>query len=97
MENRTMSKKEINVNKFIDTILSELKEFKEAQLVYESQPTRTMQEWVENFLFFSGYNEEKDEELFEEHNDDLYYGDIFQFEEVVNRKKYRSWKEDDAF
>jgi predicted translin family RNA/ssDNA-binding protein len=92
-----MNKKEINISKFIEKISSELEDFKESQLIYSSQSTKTMEEWVENFLFFSGYSEEREEMAFEEHDDDLYYGDIFQFEEVINRKKYKSWKEDDAF
>jgi hypothetical protein len=92
-----MTKKEINISKFFDRFLDELKDFKKSQLLYSSQTTRTMEEWVENFLFFSGYSEEKDEFLFDEHDEDLCYDDFFEIEDFVTRKKYNSWKEEDSF
>lgn len=90
--------KKIDLSSFIGKVTDELRVFEETQETLGMDSRKTMEEWINNFLIFSGYQEE-DEENFssEEYDDDFYYGDSFEYQELVNRRKYRSFRDDDSY
>jgi hypothetical protein len=91
--------KTINLNTFVYQFVEEVRNFEENQLTRSPNSQKTMEEWVDNFLSFAGYVEDEDGEEFlsEEFDDDLYYGQDYQFQDLVNRRKYRSFRDDDSY
>ena len=90
--------KKIDISTFVYKITDEVREFEESQISINPEATKTMQEWVNNFLIYCGYEEENEEE-FESigYEDDFYYEDTYGYQDVVNRKKYRSFRDDDGY
>jgi len=90
--------KKIDISTFVYKITDEVREFEESQISINPEATKTMQEWVNNFLIYCGYEEENEEE-FESigYEDDFYYEDAYGYQDVVNRKKYRSFRDDDGY
>lgn len=92
--------KKFDLDGFTNKIIQEIREFEENQLSYTSSDKKTMQEWVDSFLVFAGYSDEDEDEeeyLSEEYDDDFYYDDSFEYQQVINRKKYRSFRDDDMY
>lgn len=89
--------KRINVTEFILNLRNELDDFENYQTTYSSTAQKTMSEWVNSFMNFSGYSEEVEDEFSEEYDDELYYEQDLQFEDLVNRRKYRSFRDDDMY
>lgn len=90
--------KKIDLNTFIAKATDELRVFEERQEILSTDSRKTMEEWINNFLIFSGYQDEDEESLSsEEYDDDFYYGDSFEYQELVNRRKYRSFRDDDSY
>jgi hypothetical protein len=90
--------KKVDVNTFVLSMKDELDSFATFQLDYSTED-KTMPEWVDKFVNFAGYgDDEVDEEIGdEEYDDELYYGQDLQYEELVNRRKYRSFRDDDRY
>lgn len=90
--------KKIDLNSFVNLLISELKDYEDFSIQNLSEQEKTMDEWVENFLVFSGYSDEQDEDFgYDEYDDEIYYGKDLKFEELVNRRKYRSFRDDDRY
>jgi len=90
--------KKFDLNTFIFRFTDELRQFEETQTIHAASSEKTMEEWVEAFLVYSGYSEETEEDfLSEEYDDDFYYGDSFEYQDLVNRRKYRSFRDDDRY
>lgn len=94
-----MKRKEMDINTFVHNFVDEIREFEESHTAYSPESHKTMKEWVSSFLIFSGYEEEQEQEFTndEEYDDELYYADTFSVDEVVNRRKYRSFRDDDSY
>ena len=90
--------KKVDVNTFVLSMKDELDSFATFQMDYSTE-SRTMGEWVDKFVSFAGYSDDEVSEDFddEEYDDDLYYGQDLQYEELVNRRKYRSFRDDDRY
>lgn len=89
--------KKINISEFVLNLRNELDDYETYQTTYSTTIEKTMDEWVESFMNFSGYLEETEEEFEEEYDDEVYYGQDLGFEDLVNRKKYRSFRDDDMY
>jgi len=89
--------KKINISEFVINLRNELDEYENYQTTYSSTTEKTMDEWVDSFMSFSGYMDETEEQFQEEYNDDFYYGQDLGFEDLVNRRKYRSFRDDDMY
>ena len=90
--------RKINLNTFVYRFVEEVREFEENQTTIHIGAEKSMEEWVESFLVFSGHTEKDEEDIFsEEYDDDLYYGQDLQFQDLVNRRKYRSFRDDDSY
>lgn len=92
--------KKINISSFMSLLKKEIKEYEFYQSSYSNEMLKTPDEWVESFLVFAGYQEEK--EFSEQHDGDYIqelYGDYedFAYDELVNRRKYRSFRDDDRY
>jgi hypothetical protein len=55
--------KKIDLSTFVCSFMDEIKDFEENQMMYDPETTRTMDEWVNSFMIYSGYEEESEEEL----------------------------------
>jgi hypothetical protein len=88
--------KKIDLSEFVFKINEDIRDFEESQATHSPDAKRTMEEWVNNFLIFSGYSEEEDFQV-EDYEDDLYYGDSFEYQDLVNRRKYKSFRDDDRY
>jgi hypothetical protein len=89
--------KKVDVNTFVLSMKDELDSFATFQLDYSTE-NLTMGEWVDKFVNFAGYSDDEiDEDFAEEYDDELYYGQDLQYEELVNRRKYRSFRDDDRY
>lgn len=90
--------KKVDVNTFVLNLKDELDNFATFQLDYSAE-SKTMPEWVDKFVNFAGYgDDELDEDMEdEEFDDENYYSQDFQYEELVNRRKYRSFRDDDGY
>lgn len=89
--------KKNDVSNFVLTLREELENFEHYQLSYSPDTTKTNGEWVDSFLKFAGFAEDEvDDEDYgdEEYDDEVYYGQDSQYEELVNRRKYRSFRDD---
>lgn len=89
--------KKINISDFVLNLRNELDDYESYQTTYSSISEKTMEEWVDSFMNFSGYTEETEEDFEEEYNDEIYYGQDLGFEDLVNRRKYRSFRDDDIY
>jgi len=90
--------KKVDLMSFVDNISQEIRHFEESQLSFNPTAKKTMQEWVNHFMVHCGYAEE-DEENFniDDYENDLYYSDSYEYQELVNRRKYRSFRDDDRY
>jgi hypothetical protein len=89
--------KKVDVNTFVLSMKDELDSFATFELDYSTE-NRTMGEWVDKFVNFAGYGDDEiSEDDDEEYDDELYYGQDLQYEELVNRRKYRSFRDDDRY
>lgn len=90
--------KKMNVNDFVLYLKEELENYEHYQTSYSTTSQKTAGEWVDSFLSFAGFGEDEVEDSFEEeYDDEVYYGQDFQYEELVNRRKYRSFRDDDRY
>jgi len=85
--------KKIDLSTFVYSFMDEIKEFEENQMMYDPETTRTMDEWVNSFMIYSGYEEESEEEL----DIDFDYLQDFEYRDLVNRRKYKSFRDDDRY
>lgn len=88
--------KNFNVTDFVVLLKKELENFEHYQISYTPTTEKTMDEWVSSFMSFSGYADEEGELEFsnEEYDDETYYGFEPQYEELVTRRKIKSFRED---
>lgn len=87
--------KKNDVSSFVLSLREELENFEHYQLSYSPHISKTNGEWVDSFLKFAGFTEDEvEEEYEEEYDDETYYGQDSQYEELVNRRKYRSFRDD---
>lgn len=89
--------KKIDLNDFVFKFNEDIREYEESQATHSPSSKRTMEEWVNNFLVFSGYTEQEEEFGTDEYDDDVYYGDSYEYQDLVNRRKYRSFRDDDRY
>jgi hypothetical protein len=90
--------KKIDLNSFVNQLVSELREYEDFGLQNLSETRKTMDEWVDSFLLFSGYSQDEEEDFgYEEYDDNIYYAQDLQYGELVNRRKYRSFRDDDRY
>lgn len=89
--------KKIDLNTFIFRLTDEIRHFEETQMSLNPEDVKTQEQWVNHFLVFSGYEDEEGDYETSEYEDDLYYGDSFEYQELVNRRKYRSFRDDDRY
>ena len=87
--------KKVDVNTFGHSLKEDVDNFISFQSDYSDEEL-TLEEWMHRFNTFAGYTEELDDD-YEEYDEDLYYGTDLQYEEVVNRRKYRSFRDDDSY
>lgn len=84
-----------DVSSFVSSLKEELENFEHYQLSYSPDVQKTNPEWVDSFLKFAGFTEDEvDDDYEEEYEDEIYYGQDSQYEELVNRRKYRSFRDD---
>jgi len=90
--------KKMDLNTFVAKFTDQIRDFEESQIMLGGEGKKTIAEWVNKFLIFSGYEEEDEDEFAsEQYDDDFYYGDSFEYQELVNRRKYRSFRDDDRY
>lgn len=90
--------KKTDLSGFVNQLISELKEYEDFSIQNFSETEKTMDEWLDSFLVFSGYSESSDADYgYEEYDDEVYYNQDLQYEELVNRRKYRSFRDDDRY
>lgn len=90
--------RKVDLNTFIYQIVDELKDFEERQTTINPEQTKTMEEWVNYFLIYTGYQEEEEESFSaDDYVDEYEYNDDFTYEELVNRRKYRSFRDDSSY
>ena len=90
--------KKIDLSTFVYQIFDELKDFEERQNTINCEQTKSMEDWINYFLIYSGYKEEDDDSYENsEYLDNFDYDDEFGYEDLVNRRKYRSFREDDRY
>lgn len=90
--------KKMDLNTFVAKFTDQIRDFEESQIMLGGEGKKTITEWVNKFLIFSGYEEEDEDEFAsEQYDDDFYYGDSFEYQELVNRRKYRSFRDDDRY
>jgi hypothetical protein len=92
--------KKLDVAEFLGQLREELDNFEHYQISYTPTAEKTYSEWADSFMKFAGIgedevDEEYDEEL-EEYDDEYGYVDSH-YEELVNRRKYRSFRDDDSY
>lgn len=92
--------KKININSFLSILKDEIKEYEFYQSSYSNDTTKTTEEWIESFLVFAGYQEGRNfgEEFDSDYTQEL-YGDYedFDYDDLVNKRKYRSFRDDDRY
>ena len=88
--------KKIDVNTFAHTLKEEVDNFVSFQSDYSDEEL-TLEEWMHRFSSFSGYSDSEEENVYEDYDEDFYYGTDLKYEEVVNRRKYRSFRDDDSY
>lgn len=91
--------KKIDLSTFVCSFMDEIKEFEEKQLTYDPETLRTMEEWINNFLIYCGYEEEEeDSEVgLDDYDSDFEYLEDFEYRDLVNRRKYRSFRDDNSY
>lgn len=90
--------KKIDVDTFALSLKEDIDNFVSFQNDYSNEQL-TPDEWMHRFNSFSGYSDIEDDESFEDYEDEeeFYYGTDLQYEDVVNRRKYRSFRDDDSY
>jgi hypothetical protein len=89
--------KKIDLNTFVYNFFDEIRQFEEKQTTFDPAAEKTMEEWVNQLMIYCGYEEEDEEESLEDYDDSFDYLEDLGFQEVVNRKKYRSFRDDDRY
>jgi hypothetical protein len=90
--------KKIDSDQFLTLTIKELDNFTQFQANQTTFAKKTFEEWFDAFTEFCGIKETDDDEyLDDEYDDELYYGQNYQFEDIVNRRKYRSFRDDDSY
>lgn len=91
--------KKLNVSDFLLALKEDLDSFEHYQLDYAPMVEKTTPEWVDAFLTFAGFNgdEVEEDESYEEYDDEQYYSQDLQYEELVSKRKYRSFRESDEY
>lgn len=90
--------KKIDSDQFLTLTIKELDNFTQFQSNHSTLTKKTFEEWFDSFTEFCGIKDTDDEEyLDDEYDDELYYGQNYQFEDIVNRRKYRSFRDDDSY
>ena len=89
--------KKIDVNEFVFSLKDELDSFEQYQTTYSTTQKKKMSDWVDSFMNFAGYSEDDEDDDFDDYEEELYYGDSFEFDQIVNRRKYRSFRDDDSY
>ena len=90
--------KKMDLSSFVNQLVAELKEYEDFSIQNSFDEQKTMDEWVECFMGFCGYVDEKEEDFgFDEYDDEIYYGEDLKYEELVNRRKYKSFRDDDRY
>ena len=90
--------RKVDLNTFVYQLVDELKDFEERQATINPEQTKTMEEWVNYFLIYAGYQEEEEETFsVDDYGDEYEYNDDFAYEELVNRRKYRSFRDDSSY
>lgn len=87
--------KYFNVSEFALLLKEEIDNFEHYQVSYSPSAEKTIAEWVNSFMVFAGYADEEVEDTvsYEEYDDEYGYMDPH-YEELVSRKKIRSYRED---
>lgn len=86
----------VDITEFVLSLKEELDNFEQYQTTYSTTHLKTMAEWLDKFLKFGGY-EDSIEDEYEDSEEEIYYGEDLQFEDLVNRRKYRSFRDDDRY
>ena len=90
--------KKIDLVSFVDNISQEIRDFEESQLAFNPMAKKTMHEWINHFMIHCGYEEKSEERIdIDEYENDIYYSDSYEYQELVNRRKYRSFRDDDRY
>ena len=90
--------KKIDLSTFVNQLISELKEYEDFSLQNSFESDKTMDEWVEGFMIFSGYSDEQDHDFgYDEYDDEINYSQDLRYDDLVNRRKYRSFRDDDRY
>lgn len=91
--------KKVEISEFVFSLKSELDDFEQYQTTYSVTSKKNMSEWVDSFMDFAGYSDsiKEEESDYDDYEEELYYGDSYEFEEIVNRRKYRSFRDDDSY
>lgn len=91
--------KKINISSFISLLKNDIKQYEFYQSSYSNESLKTPDEWVESFLVFAGYQEENSSKQYEDDYTEELYGDYedFAYDDLVNMKKYRSFRDDDRY
>ena len=89
--------KKINLNTFVYRLADELKDFEESWLSFDVETEKTANQWINSFLSYCGYQESGDSFISEEYDDELDYMHDSYYEDLVNRRKYRSFRDDDMY
>ena len=90
--------KKIDLSTFVNQLISELKEYEDFSLQNSFESDKTMDEWVEGFMVFSGYSDEQNDDFgYDEYDDEIYYSQDLKYGDLVNRRKYRSFRDDDRY
>ena len=90
--------KKMDLSSFVNQLVAELKEYEDFSIQNSFDEQKTMDEWVECFMSFCGYADEKEDDFgFDEYDDEIYYSEDLKYEELVNRRKYKSFRDDDRY
>jgi len=91
--------KKIDSDEFLTLAIKELDNFTQFQTNHSLSSKKTFEDWVISFTEFCGIKEIDDEDSFcdDRYEDELYYDKDYQFEDLVNRRKYRSFRDDDRY
>lgn len=95
--------KKNDVTSFVISLKEDLENFEHYQISYSPTLEKTDGEWLNSFLSFAGLSDDEldsdlDEEYLDSDDDDDEYGYAdSHYEELVNRRKYRSFRDDDSY
>lgn len=90
--------KKIDLVSFVDNISQEIRDFEESQLSFNPMAKKTMYEWINHFMVHCGYEQKGEDDIgIDEYENDIYYSDSYEYQELVNRRKYRSFRDDDRY